>query len=320
MAVWLSEEDVRAVLPLGELIECMQAALAAFSAGHVRQPVRTVIEAGLPGTFFATMPAVLQAAPAMGAKLVTLFPRNAHNGLPSHQAVIVLMDAVNGALLAVLDGRYITEVRTAASSAVAVRALARNGAKSLALLGSGVQAGSHLAALALVRKFDDVRCWSPTQANLRKFAAAHPEVRMAASAEDAVRGADVVAIVTASATPVVSNDWVADGAFVISVGACLPSQREMDPKLLARARLIADSRAAALRESGDLVMAIAEGYFGPEHVAAEIGAVVAGAAVGRTSEAEVVVYKPLGIAVEDVAAAQLVYARALARGRGVPLL
>jgi ornithine cyclodeaminase len=234
--------------------------------------------------------------------------------------VIVLMDAVNGALLAVLDGRYITEVRTAASSAVAVRALARNGAKSLALLGSGVQAGSHLAALALVRKFDDVRCWSPTQANLRKFAAAHPEVRMAASAEDAVRGADVVAIVTASATPVVSNDWVADGAFVISVGACLPSQREMDPKLLARARLIADSRAAALRESGDLVMAIAEGYFGPEHVAAEIGAVVAGAAVGRTSEAEVVVYKPLGIAVEDVAAAQLVYARALARGRGVPLL
>jgi ornithine cyclodeaminase len=229
------------------------------------------------------------------------------------------MDGLSGALLAVVDGRYITEVRTAASSAVALRALGRSGAKSLALVGSGVQAGSHLAALALVRKFEDVRCWSPTEANLRKFAAAHPEVRMAASAEQAVRGADVVAIVTASATPVVWNDWVADGACVMSVGACLPTQREMDPKLVARGRLIADSRAAALKESGDVVMAMAEGYFGPEHVAAEIGAVVSGAAAGRTSEAEVIIYKPLGIAVEDVAAAQLVYARARAEGRGMRL-
>jgi ornithine cyclodeaminase len=319
MAIWLNEEDARAVLRLEELIECMQGALVAFSAGQVRQPVRTVIEAGLPGTFFATMPAVLEAGPVMGAKLVTLFPRNARQGLPTHQAVIVLMDALSGALLAVVDGRYITEVRTAASSAVALRALARGGAKSLALLGSGVQAGSHLAALALVRKFEDVRCWSPTGANLRRFAAAHPEVRMAASAEQAVRGADVVAIVTASATPAVWNDWVADGACVISVGACVPSQREMDPKLVARGRLIADSRAAALQESGDLVMAMAEGYFGPEHVAAEIGAVIGGAASGRTSEAEVVIYKPLGIAVEDVAAAQWVYARARSQGRGVAL-
>ena len=319
MAIWLNEEDVRAVLRLEELIECIEGALAAFSAGQVRQPVRTVIEAGLPGTFFATMPAVLEAGPVMGAKLVTLFPPNAHKGLPTHQAAIVLMDALSGALLAVVDGRYITEVRTAASSAVALRALGRSGAKSLALVGSGVQAGSHLAALALVRKFEDVRCWSPTEANLRKFAAAHPEVRMAASAEQAVRGADVVAIVTASATPVVWNDWVADGACVMSVGACVPTQREMDPKLVARGRLIADSRAAALKESGDVVMAMAEGYFGPEHVAAEIGAVVSGAAAGRTSEAEVIIYKPLGIAVEDVAAAQLVYARARAEGRGMRL-
>src|ERR1035438_10335544 len=203
MAIWLNEEDVRAVLPLGELIECMEGALAAFSAGRVGQPVRTVIEAGLPGTFFATMPAVLEAGPAMGAKLVTLFPPNARKGLPTHQAAIVLLDALNGALLAVMDGRYITEVRTAAASAGALRALGRSGAKRLALVGSGVQAGSHLAAFRLVRKFEDVRCWSPTEGNLRKFAAAHPEVRMAASAEQAVRGADVVAIITASVTPVV---------------------------------------------------------------------------------------------------------------------
>jgi ornithine cyclodeaminase len=142
---------------------------------------------------------------------------------------------------------------------------------------------------------------------------------MAASAEAAVRGADVVAIVTASATPVVWNDWVADGACVMSVGACLPTQREMDPKLVARGRLIADSRAAALKESGDVVMAMAEGYFGPEHVVTEIGAVVSGAAAGRTSETEVIIYKPLGIAVEDVAAARLVYVRARAEGRGMRL-
>src|ERR1017187_10266746 len=152
MAIWLNKEDVRAVLRLEELIECIEGALAAFSAGQVRQPVRTVIEAGLPGTFFATMPAVLEAGPVMGAKLVTLFPQNAHNGLPTHQAAIVLMDGLSGALLAVMDGRYITEVRTVAASAVALRALGRSGAKTLALVGSGVQAGSHLAAFALVRK------------------------------------------------------------------------------------------------------------------------------------------------------------------------
>jgi ornithine cyclodeaminase/alanine dehydrogenase-like protein (mu-crystallin family) len=319
MAIWLNEEDVRAVLPLSELIECMEGALAAFSAGQVRQPVRTVIEAGLPGTFFATMPAFLEAGPVMGAKLVTVFHHNARKGLPTHQAAIVLLDAMTGALLAVMDGRYITEVRTAAASAVALRALGRSGAGTLALVGSGVQAGSHLAALSLVRKFEEVRCWSPTEGHLRKFAALHPEVRMAAGAEEAVRGADVVVIVTSSVTPVVWDEWVADGACVISVGACRPAQREMDPKLVTRGRLIADSRAAALTESGDVVMAMAEGCFGPEHIAAELGAVVSGAAAGRTSETEVVIYKPLGIAVEDVAAAQLVYARARSEGRGTRL-
>jgi ornithine cyclodeaminase/alanine dehydrogenase-like protein (mu-crystallin family) len=317
MAIWLNEEDVRALLPLRELMECMQSTLAAFSAGQVRQPVRTVIDAGLPGTFFATMPAFLEAGPVMGAKLVTVFPMN--KDLPTHQAAIVLFDAMTGTLLAMMDGRYITEVRTAAASAVALRALGRGGAKTLALVGSGVQAGSHLAALSLVRKFEEVRCWSPTEANLRKFAAAYPEVRLAATAEQAVRGADVVVIVTSSVTPVVWNDWVSDGACVISVGACRPTQREMDPKLVARGRLIVDTRAAALKESGDVVIAMAEGHFGPDHVAAELGEVVSGVAAGRTSETEVTIYKPLGIAVEDVAAAQLVYARAQSAGRGMRL-
>jgi ornithine cyclodeaminase/alanine dehydrogenase-like protein (mu-crystallin family) len=303
-----------------DLISSMEAALIAFSTGRVRQPVRQVIEAGNGGNFFAPMPAWLESGPAMGAKLVTVYHSNASRGLPTHQAVIVLLDAENGSLLAVMDGRYITEARTAAVSAVALPRLARPAARTLAILGSGVQAASHLRAFSLVWKFDEIRCWSPTAANLQKFIETHPEVRAAESAEVAVRGADVVLLVSASPTPVVWNAWVSDGACVIGVGACRPNQREMDPLLVARGRVIVDSRAAALKEPGDLVMAMAEGHFGPDHIAGELGEVLAGRIAGRTAEDQVTILKPLGQAVEDVAAAQLVYTRALSMGRGVPLV
>jgi alanine dehydrogenase len=319
MAIWLNEADVRAVLPMHDLIECMETALTGFSSGQVRQPVRQVIEAGPGGNFFAAMPAWLEAGPAMGAKLVTVYHANGSIGLPTHQAVIVLLDAGTGALLAIMDGRYITEARTAAVSAVALRRLARQGARTLGIVGSGVQAGSHLRAFDVVAKFDEVRCWSPTAANLRKFAETHPQVRTVGSAEAAVRGADVVLVVTGSATPVVYNEWVRDGACVISVGACRPYQRELDPLLVARGRVIVDSRAAALKEAGDLVIAMSEGHIGADHIAGEIGEVLAGRIAGRTAEEEVTILKPLGQAVEDVAAAQLVYERAITAGRGVQL-
>ncbi len=320
MAIWLNEADVRAVLPLGDLIDCMETALKAFSGGQVRQPVRQVIEAGDGGNFFAAMPAWMEAGPTMGAKLVTVYHGNSHLGLPTHQAAMVLLDADNGSLLAVMDGRYITEARTAAVSAVAVKCLARAGARTLAILGSGVQAGSHLQAFRLVREFQEVRCWSPTAPNLETFVEAHPGVRPSESAEAAVRGADVVLLATGSPVPVLRSEWVRDGACVISVGACRPAQREMDPLLVARARVIVDSRAAALREAGDLVMAMAEGHFGADHIAGELGEVLAGKIAGRTSEHEVTILKPLGQAVEDVAAARLAYGRALIAGRGVPLV
>ena len=319
MAIWLNEGDVRALLPMGDLIACMETALTAFSCGRVRQPVRTVIEPPAEGRFFFTMPAWLEAGPAMGAKLVTVYHENARRGLPTHQAAIVLLDAGTGELLAVMDGRYVTEARTAAVSAAALRRLARAGAKTLAILGSGVQAGSHLRAFELVREFEELRCWSPTADNLRKFADAHPEVRPMESAEAAVRGADVVLAVTSSTTPVVWNDWVEPGACVIGVGAYRPEQRELDPLLVARGRVIVDSRAAALKEAGDLVLSMAEGHFDAGHIAGELGEVLAGRVAGRTSEDQVTIFKPLGQAVEDVAAAQLVYQRAMAEGRGVTL-
>jgi len=319
MAIWLSESEVRAVLPMRDLMGAMEEALGAFSAGRVRQPVRTVIEAGAEGGFFASMPAWAETSAVMGAKLVTVYQGNAGRGLPTHQANIVLLDAENGALLAVMDGRYITEARTAAVSALALRELARGGAASLALIGSGVQAGSHLEALALVREFAEVRCWSPNEARRTRFAEAHRGVRAVESAEAAVRGADVVVAVTASATAVVRNEWVKDGACVIAVGACRPYQRELEGALVARGRLIVDSRAAALKEAGDVVMAMAEGFFGEEHIAAELGDVVSGRARGRGAEDEVAIFKSLGVAVEDVAAASLAYARAKEMGRGVAL-
>jgi alanine dehydrogenase len=319
MAIWLSEADVRAVLSMADLIDVMESAVTAFSAGRVNQPVRTVLET--PGGFYASMPAYIAAPAAMGAKLVTVYHDNAQKGLPSHLATIILLDPATGALLATMDGRYITEARTAAVSAVAARYLALPDADTLAIIGSGVQARSHLDAISLVRKLTDIRCWSPTPAHVRKFVddSAGVSLRAPQSAEAAVRGADIIVLVTASPAPVITDAWVKPGACVIAVGACRPNQREMDPPLVTRARLIVDSRAAALQESGDILMGIQEGRFGEDHIAAELGQVAANPKRGRTAADQVTIFKSLGMAVEDVAAADLAYRRAseLARGAAI---
>ncbi|HYL38220.1 MAG TPA: ornithine cyclodeaminase family protein [Bryobacteraceae bacterium] len=319
MAIWLGEADVRALVSMAELIEMMQDALAAFSSGQARQPVRTVIQA--PGGVFASMPARLEAPVAMGAKLVTLFHHNASRGLPTHLATIVLLDPGSGQLLAIMDGRFITEARTAAVSAAAARRLAREQAAVLAIIGSGVQARSHLEALTLVRRFAEIRCWSPTAAHVERLVAESSRfpIRAAENAEAAVRGADVIVLATASSTPVIEEAWVQAGACVIAVGACLPSQREMDPTLVARGRLIVDSRAAALKESGDVVQGIREGRFGEDHIAAELGEILANRKTGRTSEAEITIFKSLGLAIEDIAAANFVYLHACQSGRGTAI-
>lgn len=318
MAVWLNEADVRVVLDPAELIGAMESALAAFSAGEVVQPVRTALEM-TERSFFFVMPALYAGQGVMGSKLVTVVPENAGRGLHTHLAAIALLDAVTGELLALMDGRYITEVRTAAVSAVSARHLARQDAKSLGILGSGVQAASHLAALRCVRQFREVRVWSPTRANLERFAAQHPGVCPAASAEEVVSGADVVVVATSSAAPVIQSEWVADGAHVIAIGASRPWQQELDPALVARARLVVDSRAAALVESGDIVRPIRDGLFGEDHVAAELGEVIAGRKAGRRQAGEVTLFKSLGLAVEDIAAAGLAYRRAAGKKMGLTL-
>jgi alanine dehydrogenase len=319
----LTEAHVSALLPLPDLIAAMELALARFSAGEVLQPVRSVLMVGPQKAFFGLMPAYVADPPQLGAKLVTVFGDNHTRGLPSHLATILLLDPDTGALIALMDGRYITEARTAAVSAVSARHLARADAASLAILGSGVQARSHLEALSAVRAIRDVRVWSPRPASRDRFVAdmrGHaPSLTAAASAEAAVRGADIVVLVTSSPTPVLEAGWVAPGAHVISVGACRPDQREMDPALVAGARLVVDSRAAALVESGDVVLGVAEGRFGVAHVTGELGDVVRGALAGRQSAEEITVFKSLGMAVEDVVAADLVFRRAVAAGAGTEL-
>jgi ornithine cyclodeaminase/alanine dehydrogenase-like protein (mu-crystallin family) len=319
----LTEADVKAVLAMDELIETMGSALKRFSTGRVTQPVRTVIAAGGNHSFFATMPAFAREPAALGAKLVTVFGDNAARGLDSHLATIVLLDPETGALVALLDGRYITESRTAAVSALSSRLLARKTASSLAVIGSGVQARSHLRALTHVHQIRHVAVWSPNADHRRKYAseaAAPTGCRVIAvdHAGEAVVGADLIVIATSSHVPVIESGWVKPGAHIMAVGAFRPTMREIDPVLTARARLFVDSRESALAESGDVVMCINEGRFGPGHIVAELGEVVDGAS-GRRNDTEVTIFKSLGLAVEDVTAADLAYRRAVERGIGVEL-
>src|SRR6478752_2776814 len=309
----LSEADVRAVLTIPDLIEAMQAALIEFSSGAADQPLRTVLQVGEAKAFFGVMPASVPGRGALGTKLVTVYESNAARGLPSHLATIVLLDPATGALRAIVDGRYITEARTAAASAVSARLLARPDAGVLALIGSGVQARSHLAALAQVRTLRDIRVWSPDPARRAAFAAsagAACPVRPVGSAREAVAGADLVALVSAARQPVVRGEWISPGTHICAVGACRPDQREMDTALVRAARLFVDSRAGALAEAGDLLLPIAEGAVTAAHIAGELGELAAGRVTGRTTPDQVTVFKSLGMAVEDAVAAHLAFERA----------
>lgn len=295
----LDEAAVRKFLRLPALIPAMHQALRALSAGEVVQPVRVVVPIAEQGGFLFNMPAYTGAQ--LGAKLVTLFPNN--QAIPTHHALILLFQPTTGEPLAVMDGRLITEMRTAAVSAVATQALARPEASVLALLGAGVQAQSHLAALKLVRQFREIRVWSPR--NAAAFADRFG-VRLARSAEEAVRGADVVVVATTSRTPVLRGEWLSPGVHINAVGAPRPDWRELDDDVLRRTRLYVDSREAAAREAGDVIAAGA--------IFAEIGEVLGGQKAGRQSAGELTLFKSVGVAVADLASAGLVYREALAAG------
>jgi ornithine cyclodeaminase/alanine dehydrogenase-like protein (mu-crystallin family) len=300
--LFLDETQVGQHLRMAELIPAMEQALIEFSAGKVTQPVRSVIKVDPPGGFFGMMPAL--AVEGLGIKLVTFYPPNADRGLPTHMAMILLFDRDTGAPVAVMDGRLITEMRTAAVSAAATKLLASPDARVLAILGTGVQARSHIDALGIVRPFDQIRVWGRTPKHAEALAREIGGEVM--PAEDAVRDADVVVTVTSSQTPILKGEWLKKGSHVNAVGACRPDWRELDDETMGNV-IFVDSREAALEESGDVILSQAK-------IHGELGEALSGKIDPRAGQTTV--FKSLGMAIEDVTAALLVYRSVT--GQGVP--
>jgi len=269
------------------------------------------------------MPGSLAQPAAVGLKVVGVFPGNHATEYDSHQGVVVLFDPENGVPRSVFDASEITAIRTAAASGVATRTLARADAGDLALLGSGVQARTHLEAMFATRRIRRVRVFSPNRANREAFAARESErhgmrVEAVDSARAAVEGADLVCTTTSSKVPVLEGSWLASGCHVNAAGACLPSARELDTEAVRRARLFVDRRESALKEAGDLLIPIQEGALGAEHIAGELGEVLLGTTPGRRTSEEITLFESLGLAVEDLAAAH--YLDRVGRERGTGTL
>jgi thiomorpholine-carboxylate dehydrogenase len=295
----LTEEQVRPLLCYDELIPAIRKALMDFSAGRVHQPLRNIIPVPAHGGWFGVMPAVY--GTVMGAKMVAFYPGNVNLQKHTHMAMIQLFRADTGEPLVTMDGRLITEMRTAAVSAVAIDYLAAPDAKVLAILGSGVQARSHMRALAGIRSFTEVRVWSRSEDHARQFAS---EIgARVTTAEQAVSGADVILALTSSPQPILMGKWLSPHAMVCAIGAATPDRRELDEEAM-RGAVVVESREAALEEAGDIVLANAQ-------VSAEIGELLNGAQWNRGDRP--VVFKSVGIAVEDIAAAQLVYDKFIAQ-------
>ena len=291
--LFLNEEQVREHLRMNELIPAMEKALIDFSAERVTQPVRSIISIDPPGGFLGLMPALTP--DGLGLKAVTFYPSNIDRGMPTHMATIFLVDPQTGTPLAIMDGRLITEMRTAAVSAVATKLLASTHARALAILGSGVQARSHVDALRLVRQFEEIRVWSPRIEHAKQFA--HEIGGRATSAEEAVRDADVVVTVTSAKTAVLKGKWLKPGSHINAIGACRPDWRELDDETMQNVVFV-DSREGAAKESGDVILSGAKVY-------AELGEALAGEVPSHANETTI--FKSLGMAVEDIAAATLVY-------------
>jgi ornithine cyclodeaminase len=329
----LRHEEVLGALALDALEQAMAEVLSAHARGEAYMPLRSVMAApgaagvmGLMPAWRGCDPARAGAGPApagavFALKAVNIIPANPKRGLDAHQGTVTLFDGETGVPTAILDGSALTQVRTAAVTAVATRTLACADARVLAILGAGVQGKAHLDALLSVREFESVRVYAPTERHARALAegapAGGPPVTVAASAHEAVRGADVVVVVTNSREPVLSREWLAPGAHVNAVGASLPAARELDVETVAASALYCDSRESLAHEAGEYILAVAQGAIaGEAHIRGELGEVLAGLLPGRADDGELTLFRSLGLAVEDLAAAQLAVRTARELGLG----
>jgi len=313
----LSEHDVRELLDMESCIDAMTDVLASLARGELYNPLRSIARSEGADTLLGLMPAYRSAPKkAYGLKEIVIVPTNPSRGLDTHMGGVLLHDGDNGELLAIMNASPITEIRTAAVSAVATRALARPDAQRVAILGSGAQARGHVHAMRAVLDDPEIRIWSR---NLDKAEELAGELgaTVAPSVDAALFGAEVVCTTTAAVDPIVERRWLARGAHLNAVGACFPTTRELDTETVASASFFTDRRESCLNEAGDYIIAAAEGAVGPEHIKAELGEVLAGMHPGREHEDELTIFKSLGIAVEDLASAELIVQRARERGVGV---
>lgn len=318
----LSAADVHQLLTFEECAGAMRTALIALARGEADQPLRTVVRPAGAAGLMALMPAYLGGElAAYAVKAICITPGNPAVGLDSHQGIVLLSSARTGEPLALLNASAVTEIRTAAVSAVATELLARPDADVLAIIGTGVQARAHLRAIGRSRPLAEIRVAGRSHASAAAFAeklqgeAAAPLVACG-SVRDAVTGAGLVVTATSSARPVLERGWLADGTHINAIGACVPTARELDSATVADAALFTDSRESITSESGDYLLARADGAIGPGHVRAELGEILTGAAPGRQDSQQITVFESLGLAVEDLAAAALTYRKAVATGGG----
>ncbi len=312
---------VRRLLPMDRCIEVMAEALSALARQQAMNPLRSILALPFGDNALAVMPGAQVDPPAFGVKVISVFPGNREAGLETHQGVVLLFEAEHGQPVALVDASEVTAIRTAAVSGVATRALARDDADDLAIIGSGTQARTHLEAMLAVRPVRRVRAWSPSRERREAFAAAAAErhgVRVEAMSEPraAVDGATLVCTVSGAREPVVRGEWLAAGCHINAVGSAMPNARELDSEAVRRARLFVDRRESALSESGDVLLAIQDGAIGEDHIAGELGEVLIGSVQGRTGPEQVTLFKSLGLAVEDVAAARAVLEAARGEGAG----
>jgi ornithine cyclodeaminase len=318
----INQSEVRQLLPMGECINLMAEALKALSRGDALNPPRQAMWLPDKTGLLGMMPACTGDRKLMGLKAVSVFPGNQGTEFDSHQGVVLLFETAHGRLLSILDATAITAIRTAAVSGAATRLLAREDARRLAVLGSGVQAHSHLEAMLLVRNIKRVKVWSRTQAHAVSFVKqirerSGVEAEVTASAREAVEGTDLICTNTSSPEPVLMGEWIAPGAHINAVGSSAAQARELDAAAVVKSRLFVDSRSSAVHEAGDFIVPKKDGIIGDDHIKGEIGEVLLGRVTGRESSEEITLFKSVGLAVEDVAAGDFVYRKAMERNKGL---
>lgn len=307
----VSGVQVRDALTMEACIEVVEAAMVEYSAGRAICPLRTKIDLPRAPNLLGVMYGSLERPEVFGAKVVSIYPGNFATGAHSHQGTVLLFDAESGAPVAAVDAAEITSIRTAAASAVATRHLARPESRTLAILGYGAQAVEHLRAMRLVAPIDTVRVWGRDHGRATEFASryhgdAELTVEVANDVRAAIEGADIVCTVTAAPEPIVHGDWLEPGQHINAVGTSLPPHRELDGGAVARSIVVVDAEEGARSQAGEIVLAVAEGAIGPDHIAAEIGQVVSGDRPGRTAPEDITMYKSLGLIVQDLASAYYV--------------